>query len=225
MSPKLPLPPPKDAAGLERLIEWVASVPRARRKEIREVIGGLSGRADVTELLHEALFSLPCTDLGRHGLLLSMIGELADASSLPALERFVWLSDEALFGPEMHRQYGACDFSPSGMLQARAAEMLAWVARGEHEGTELRIVLEHPSSGVRVAAIDAYLFQRDDAPDVIAALSERVRPEDAWAVGLPRRFDGMDVEQFDRLVAEHGARHGSVPPPPQQGGQEGGHVH
>ena len=67
MSPTLPLPPPKDVESLNRLVDWVASVPRERREDIRQVIGSLRGRSEFAALLHDQLFALPCTDVGRHG--------------------------------------------------------------------------------------------------------------------------------------------------------------
>ncbi len=191
MSPTLPLPPPKDARSLARFVEGVASVPRDRIDDVREAIRSIRARADFAELLHEQLFSLPTADTGHHLLLLSITGELADPSSLDPLERFVWLTDREVYGAAAMRTPGPCDFMPGGVLQARAAEMFVWAARGS----------------------------RDDSPEAIEVLNSRVRDDDRWAVGLPRRGVGLDPEEFDRLADEHEATHGETPPPPD--GREG----
>lgn len=216
MSPTLPLPPPKDRESLGRFVELIASVPRDRTDELREAIRSIKDAAGIAALIHQSLFSLPCEDIGRHLLLLSILGELADPSSVDALDRFVWLSDSDVYGPAASRPLGGCDFGPAGMLQSRAAEMLVWVARGRHDERIFRILGEHPAITVRVAAIDAFLFQQGDSADAIALLEERVQADDRWAVGLPRRGPDVDMEAFDRRADAHEAEHGEPPPPPEK---------
>jgi hypothetical protein len=216
-SPTLPLPPPRDQESLGRFVEAVASTPNEGRAEIRDAIGGLTDRSQVAELLHEALMRLPCTDSSRHNMLLSIIGELAEPTSVEVLQRFVWMSDDELYGDDPPTPSPAgCDFTPLGMLQARAAEMLAWILRTDREDLLMSVIADHPIQAVRVAAIDAYLFHRDDDTDVASGLRDRVRAEDTWAVGLVRRFRGMDTDDFDRLVSEHESQHGSHPEKPRR---------
>ncbi|HEX8054964.1 MAG TPA: hypothetical protein VF517_18420 [Thermoleophilaceae bacterium] len=221
-SPTLPLPPPRDREALSALIEAVASTPNGRRDDVRRMIGEWGERSAVADVLHQELHSLPTSDVGRHGLLLSIIGELAEPSSVDALERFLWMSKQEIYGPSPEPADGdGCGFEPVGILEARAAEMLAWVLKTDQEDRVMKIVLDHPLGAVRAAAIDAYLFNRDDDPDAAAELAKRVRSADAWAVGLPRRFDGMYAEDFERLAAEHAAQHGHPPEMPHR--NERGH--
>lgn len=214
MSPTLPLPPPKDVQSLARFVESIASIPRDRIDDIREVFRSIRGRSELAGLLHEQLFLLPATDTGYHLLLLSITGELADPSSPDALEKFVWLTDREVYGESALRPPGPCDFMPGGLLQARAAEMLIWVAAGRRDESVFRILQEHTSPNVRVAAIDAFLYHHDDSLEAIELLDSRVRDDDRWAVGLPRRGAGLDPEELDRLAAAHEATHGEIPPTP-----------
>ena len=200
----------------------VACTPNERRGEIRETIGALNERSQVADLLHEALLTLPCTDTGWHNMLLSIVGELAEPSSVEVLQRFVWLSDAELYGSAASAPDPAgCDFTPIGMLQARAAEMLAWIVKTDREDLLTSVIADHPLQAVRVAAIDAYLFHRDDEDDAASQLSERVRSDDAWAVGLARRVRGMDPAEFDRIVSAHEAEHGHAPPEPRRSEEAG----
>jgi hypothetical protein len=216
--PTLPLPPPKDPASVENFLQWVAGVPRGNVDEVRKAISEISERSAASAALHEQLFSLPCTDVGRHLLLLSTIGELREPSSIEALERFAWLDDEHIFHAGQNAAHGPCDFPASGMLQARAAEMLAWVLQGQQDERVLRVIREHPLRPARAAAIDAYLFQRDDSPEAVEYLRRYVGDEDKALVGLPRRAAGGGREAFDRLADEHEARHPSEIIKPRQRG-------
>lgn len=207
-SPTLPLPPPEDPRLLGEFLDWVASVPREGRGAVREAIAGLRDRADVVDLLTSTVLELPVVDTGRHLMLLAVLGELRAPASADALERFVWLSDEDVSGAATPARRGPCDFSPAGGLQARAAEMLVWVVGTGDEDRVLRIIREHPSSSVRVAAIDAWLFQRDDTADAVATLTDLVRPDDVPAVGLPRWTADADPARFQEQVAAHAERFG-----------------
>lgn len=200
--------PPSDPASLERLLEWIAATPDDRLDDMRHALESIESTASLLDLLHEAVFDLPVTDAGRHLGVLSVLGQLEDPSSIEVLDKFVWLSDADVLGAQSSASKGPCDFVPSGMLQARAAEMLVWVSPGGEEDPVRRILAEHPSAEVRVAAMDAWLFVREDTPEALDLVRQMARDEDAWAVGLPRFTDDTDSEHFDQLVQELTERHG-----------------
>lgn len=216
-SPTLPLPPPRDAATTEAFLTWIATRPGDRAADVREAIAAIREKAAVAAVLHGELLRLPCADVGRHLLLLATIGELRDRSSAAVLERFAWLRDEQVIRhPEPTTR--RCSFAAGGMLQARAAEMLAWVLRGKDDDAVLRLIRDHPSRAVRAAAIDGYLFQRGDAPEAVASLRGVVAEADRSLVGLPRFGVDTDRATFDRRVAEFEAAHpDEAPRPPRRG--------
>ena len=203
-SPTLPLPPPRDRDELDRLLWAVATTSTAERGLVIETIAAFDDRSRVADLFHATLFELPTADVSRTGLLLSLIGELRHESSGDPLEQFVWLSDDAVLpaveptddGPDGE----SCMFPYGGMLQARAAEMLVWITG---PGRADRILAEHPSGPVRVATIDAVSYAVGDDEAELARLREVVRDEDRWAVGAPRRTDGVDPQEFTARVARH----------------------
>lgn len=211
-SPTLPLPPPRDRDELEHFIRAVAMTPAAERGLVVDTIAGLEERDSIAELLHDALFELPVTDIGRHGVILSIIGELEHASSAEVLERFVWLDDGQVFPAETHHGKplpgSACHFESSGLLQARAAEMLVWVTRSASPlDAARRVAQEHPHSQVRLASVDACAYVASDAAQVLEYLREIVQQDDLWMVGLPRRAKDQngrfDVAEFDAAVERH----------------------
>ena len=221
-SPTLPLPPPRDRTELDRLLHAVASTPSGERHLIIDTVAAFSEPGVVAQLLHEDLLDLPCRDLGRHLMLLAVIGQLRHASSVEVLERFVWLPDSRIVPRDSHSDGGGggpgdrsrdarsdSRFWLDGALQARAAEMLVWVDQGRRRDVVDRILREHPQGQVRLATVDALAYSLADDPAALESLRERVREEDRWAVGLPRRTADMDVDAFDAAVQRHQDRYGA----------------
>lgn len=226
-SPTLPLPPPRDAAELDGFLESLSAVTVGDTESIRAMFAGFAGRQELAQVFHHALAARPCGDVGRFMLLLSCTGELADPSSLELLHDLAWTRDEELLPTEHAHHKPDSDayrsmFSASGMIQARAAEMFAWVAKGRDDQRLLRMVAEHPSVVVRLAAADACLFAHKDAPDALQRILAAARPEDRAGIGVPRLVRGGDRAAFDRAVGKcH--EHAPVPPPTRTAIPERGH--
>jgi len=66
----------------------------------------------------------------------------------------------------------------------------------------LEIAASHPGAEVRIAAIDAYLFNHADSAEAKEGLARIVRAEERKLIGIPRFKRGMDVSQFDQLVTD-----------------------
>ncbi|MCU1644828.1 MAG: hypothetical protein JWN03_5103 [Nocardia sp.] len=216
-SPTLPLPPPQNRDELERLILAVALTPSSDRQLIVDTVAAFQGREQVADLLNTALLEVPVHDVGRQGIVMSLIGELRHGSSVEPLERFVWLDEAQVNPPDTHQDSSgsACVFEPLGALQARAAEMLVWVTKGSYmQGIQL-ILNEHPSTQVRVATIDACAFAAGDDPATLDTLRGIVQVGDRWAVGLPRRAANrngeFDVAEFDAAVTRQLSEFGTDP--------------
>ena len=206
-SPTLPLPPPRDREELDRFLEALSTVAVQDAEAIRAMFAGFGDREALAAVFHEALGDRPCGEVGRFMLLLSAVGELADPSSLAPLHDLIWAEDADLLLPDPHEgepsaEDASCMFSASGMIQARAVEMFAWVAVGRDDDRLLRIVAEHPSVVTRLAAADAYLFAHDDADDARQRVLARARPEDRNGIGVPRLVRGGDREAFDRELEQ-----------------------
>jgi hypothetical protein len=222
--PTLPLPPPRDRDELDTFLLAVACTPTGQADLIYETIAGFDDPGAVADLVHQAMFELPSRDVGRHLTMLSLVGSLRHESSTEPLERFVWLEDSQVYDTEHVDRYdgeeGSADsiFPASGLLQARAAEMLVWAAGGASLEAVRRVLDGHPSSAVRVAAIDAHLYAAGDQQDARRQLDGMVRAEDRWAVGLPRRTDYEDPTEFDAALTQRQAEFGTEPPLPQQRG-------
>lgn len=204
-SPTLPLPPPRSRGELDGFLETLSTVAVQDVEAIRAMFAGFSDRQVLAAVFHEALNDRPCGDIGRFMLLLSVVGELADPSSLEPLHDLVWTEDADLLAPESYSGEGRaessdCMFSAAGMIQARSAEMFAWIAAGREDDRLLRIVAEHTAVVTRLATADAYLFAHADAAEALERVLTVARAEDRNGIGVPRFVRGSDSGAFDRAM-------------------------
>jgi hypothetical protein len=220
-SPTLPLPPPKQltADTIDEFIQWVAAVPLSEAQRIRDAVAGARGDDAAHSALIRRLFTLPVADFGAHQLLLSILGELRRPDTADHLIRFVNLpGDQIIPLPPLQQGSGLCtshlDYSAG--LQARAVEMLAYLGTSQSREATLYAISAHPSRVVRLAAIDAYLFQHQDSSDAAERARAAARPDEARLVGLARRTRDSDPAEFDAKVLEFYRRHPEeVPPRPR----------
>jgi hypothetical protein len=200
--------PDLHAESIDEFLQWAGGVPTGAADMIRERIAAARGDSTVVDRLLEELWKLPVGDEARHYLLLSTIGELRDGRAATELVRFIWQPDERISSVE-HEVADGCGFGPSTaeLLKARAVEMLAYLGTSEAVEGTLRVAADHPAPAVRTAAIDAHLFNHDDAPEQMERVRGRVRSDDAPLVGLPRFTRDQNPREFDRAIADFYTRH------------------
>lgn len=219
----VPLSVPRDelarvglsSGGISAFLEWAAGVPTAYRDVIREEIARVASDDEMVAELSDEVFDLDDVDPVRHFLLLSTIGETRNPTAVPALVRFVWLEREREDPSATEGQHEA-DVSRAEVLEAlqgRAAEMLAHIGGDAGDEAVLKVAARHPSTAVRIAAIDGYLFNRSDAEDAKEMLRETVRREDTKFIGMPRFSSNADPRQFEREVEDFYRSHPEERPP------------
>ncbi|MFM0757923.1 hypothetical protein [Paraburkholderia strydomiana] len=201
---------------MDRFLEALACVPVAEVEGIRAMFDAYSDREALASLFHERLTKRPCGDLGRFMMLLSGIGQLAHPTSLDHLHRLIWAEDADLLidSPKGagHAESSCCMFPPSGMIQARAAEMFAWIAVCKEDEKLLEVVAKHSSVTTRLAAADAFLFAHHDADAARARVADAAHPEDRHGIGVPRFVRGCDRAAFDRALRDASADQPKLPP-------------
>ena len=204
---------------LEEFILWAAAVPIAHVDLIRQRIARCHGDDRLVDVLLDALWRLPVMDVGRHRIILSILGELKHEKALKRLEEFVWFQGELTPPPPHSEPRKACMFEPFGteILQSRAAEMLSYLGTAAASEATIKVARDHPKIVVRAAAIDAHLFNHGDSRETADQLRKIVRASDRHLVGLPRKVRDGDLEQFERSVFEwYEANPEHRPPKPRQ---------
>jgi hypothetical protein len=217
-SPTLPLPPPRrlEAETLEHFVRWVAAVPVSEVQVIRHAISAARKDDSVFGALVASIFQLPVMDFGRHQLLLSILGELQHPKSVEPLAKFIDLPGDTVVPrppPDQSKGLFTSYLDYAGALQARAVEMLAFMKTGEALAAVLQIAASHTSRTVRLAALDAFVFNHGDSAEAIEKARAVARPEEAKMVGLPRRTRDFDPREFDGKVRAFYQRYPEENPP------------
>lgn len=221
--PRLGNPPPFDLLSGPRLscetgdefIMWAASVPISHLDVIRQRISKCHGDDKIVDWLLDELWKLPVMDVSRHGVILSILGELRNERAQDSLEKFIWYERELTTSAPHSEDRRPCMFESSGteLLQSRAVEMLSYLATKGAAKATLKIARSHPKLAVRAAAIDSHMFNHGDSREVAVELRKVVRASDRALVGLPRKVRGGDVKEFERAVFDWYERNPEHRPP------------
>ena len=190
-----------DYPDADSITDFVARIPTGHEGTAADVvatIARITDRAECADVLHRELMRLPVFDVYRHRALICVLGELGQTESLPILERFAWLAPDKVLPSRsvLWIGFAATDW----MLQARAAQMIAWIAGTGWRDTQLQIVRGHPSDAVRYAAIGAWLLARTDDPDAVDELRAVVPARDRWAVSNAGLISELSPRHFAQLV-------------------------
>lgn len=217
--PNPPTPVPLTAATVDEFLVWVQRVPLSQTALIRNQIALAASDDVVVDELAKRLFEIPIQNVGRHLMILSVLGETRNPRAVAPLVRFIWLDRPLVEEPAQVLGAGThtSRFNYNGGLRARAVEMLAYIGTNDAFNGTRDVVSKHPGAEVRIAAIDAYLFNHNDSEDAKAELLRLARPDEAKLIGSPRRTRDMDVKEFDARVQGFYERYPEERPPvPQQ---------
>jgi hypothetical protein len=228
MSPTLPLPPPRSDDDLDKFLGSIAAIEVGEIEQIRAMISGFDDPGVIAAIFNRALAARPCGDIGRFMMLLSVTGQLRHDSSLSPLEAVVWASDADLGGDVAERDSmpsvaPGCMFPWSGMIQARAAEMFAWIGVRRFDDQLLKIVTSHPLVTTRLAAADSYLFHHNDSPEALERVLAVAISSDRSGIGVPRLAREGDRDAFNKAYASAAAGESEMPLPQRLEPKDHGH--
>lgn len=214
------------AQTVHQFLRWAAAVPNGEVKVIKQRIAAADDPKLVDALIDE-VGRRPIQDVGLYLLLLSTIGELRDPRTESALVSLIWEEGPLFDHPEpsepirrdtdhSHDDRSVLDFK--AVVQSRAVEMLSYLGTHAAMQATLDVASKHASAAVRLAAIDAHLYNHEDSSEAADELRRIVRPNDVKMVGLPRFSRGMDTTEFDaRVAAFYGRYPDEVPSPDKPG--------
>jgi len=211
---------PLDAQSIDAFLRWVAATPVSDTQAVRDAIAAARGDDEVARALVASLFELPVRDLGRHQMLLSIMGEMRRAEFAAPLVRFIGMLPGSIASDTSGgAACGTCisHLDAVAMLKSRAVEMLAYLATAEALQAVLSFASHHDSRAVRLAALDAYAFNHQDSPEALERARAAARRDEAKLVGLVRRTRDSDPAEFEAQVAAFYERHPEERPPAPSG--------
>lgn len=203
------------AATVDEFLLWVQRVPLSQTALIRKQIALAASDDAVVDALTKRLLEIPIQNVGRHLMILSVLGETRNPRAIAPIVQFIWLDRPLVEEPAEVLGAGThtSRFNYDGGLRARAVEMLAYIGTSDAFASTRDVISKHPGAEVRIAAIDAYLFDHNDSAEAKAELLRLARPDEAKLIGIPRRTRDMNVKEFDSRVQAFYERYPEEQPP------------
>lgn len=190
--------------SVEAFLSNAAVTPHSQTQIIREEISRIAKDPQIVDALAKQLLTLPVKDIDRHLMILATLGEMRNPEAIQPLVKFIW-SDQPFITESAAGKDDSISttfFNHTGALKARAVEMLAYIGTKEAYEATLEVIAKHIGAEVRIAAIDAFLFNHRDSPEAKAELAKVVLADETKLIGIPRWTNGMNIDEFNARVAE-----------------------
>jgi hypothetical protein len=189
--------------ALPRLIAAIGSSTRADMPIVRQALAELRRRRNAVPAIARSLNRARRADFVWRRSLLEVLGELQREDAFPVLRAVAWapLPDREENAGE---QMTARDHEE--MLESVAVRGLAFIRTDAGDFVPaiddevVKLAAQHPSLVVRLAAIDAFLWNHDDSAAARLRLQESLPQEMQQYITRPRRERGMDPEAFERAT-------------------------
>jgi hypothetical protein len=191
--------------ALPRLIAAIGSSRRADMPLVREALAQLRRRTNAVAAITRSLDRAERSNFVWRRSLLEVLGELQRPDAFPVLRTIAW-------APLPDREKGAGERTTARdheeMLQSVAVRGLAFIRTDAGEvipsvnDEVIKLAVEHPSLVVRIAAVDAFLWNHGDSPAARARLQEALPREMHGYITRPRLQRSLDPEAFGRATRQ-----------------------
>lgn len=164
---------------------------------VADILKELGKQPQAVSAFAQSYRRLPPQAFEERLLTIGMVGELKRAESLPFLREVISAPLPAK-DPSAAERLSQRELEE--MIQAKAVQGLAYLGTKEADAAVRDVMLKHESEHVRQTAIDAYMFNHKDSPEVAKELYAILPQELHPYVERPRFHAGMDLKEFDERV-------------------------
>ena len=201
-----PLSDPKRPAGesVPAFVGWASRSGINQRDEVRNMIAAARNDSAVATELCREISEAQATDFSRTLVTLSVLGELRNTEGEKCLITFLhrpFPKEGTVANGEIVEQ------TSLGALQAKAVDGIAYAHTDTGDREVLQAAASHPSRIVRAEAINAYMWNHQDAAAARATLLKVVRPNERSFLDRPRLEPGVSRDEFNRKLAAYAKLH------------------
>jgi hypothetical protein len=185
---------------------------RARNQDvplIAETLAALRQQTAAVPALARQYQALPPAAFEQRLLTLGLVGELRRPDATPLLGDVLW----APLPAKREMPEGLSERDLEEMIQVKAVQGLAFLATAEADEIVKEAMLAHESTHVRISAIDAFLWNHGDRPEVAKQLYQLLPATLHPFVERPRFHAGVDPLEFAARLAAWRAKLSGSPPP------------
>ena len=194
-------------AGLERFLPLFFE---ARSSEMPQAVAALAVIKDQPQLVASLVAhydTLPATEYALRVPLLGIIGEVQRPDAMSFLHKTIWTPlpepEPLLEGPTRR--------DLEEMVRVKAVQGMAYLRTPEAEKALIQVMQRHESNAVKIAAIDAYMWNHGGTDEAAQSLYQVLHPDLHKFVQQPRFHRGIDRERFNQQLQAWHDRWGSAP--------------
>lgn len=183
---------------VEKLDVIMLEIRRARHSDmpsIYESIKILRTQPEIVKALTSYYKSITKEDYVQRRFTIQVIGELRRQDALPFLCAVVWNS---LPAEETSVSLTSRDYEE--IIMTKAVYGITYLRDEEGFKETIMVMLEHESTAVRIAAIDAYMWNLRDGRQAAATLYKLLPEAFHKYVERPRFYKGMDYHEFNNRL-------------------------
>jgi hypothetical protein len=211
-------PVPLGVSTVDQFVEWVATMPVSQVDDVKAQIAAVRSDPNVVDAVAAGLSFRNPGSYGRQLIYLSILGEMQNERALGPLQSYLNSRDCLVFEERaaVHPAPNAPNtsmFDGCAGLKARAVSMIAHLNSEAATAVVSNAIKEHPSRTVRLAAIDAYLYNNADSPEAIATAKRWAKPDEVKFVGLPRLASDTNRQDFEARLTRFYTEHPEELPP------------
>lgn len=196
--------------ALDALLPAIYRLPSGEFSRATEALEILRQQSRAVDALMDRYEQLPVIEYMPRMFTVQVIGELRRADAASPLRDILW---RPLPKPESTGERMAPrDFEE--MIEVQAVRGLAFLRSDETDREVTQAMLKHESKSVRVAAIDAYLWNHAEDPQARERLRKVLPPDLQPFVDAVRMESGMDPQAFNEALAAWQKQWGTPPASP-----------
>ena len=194
------------SSAVQTLLPVLLGASVGDTQTVIDILTELGKQPQAASALAQSYRKLPPQAFEERLLTIGMVGELKRAESIPFLRELI---SAPLPAKDSNAAERLSQRELEEMIQAKAVQALAYLATKEADAAVKDVMLKHESVHVRQTAVDAYMFNHKDSPEVAKELYAILPQELHPYVERPRFHAGMDPKTLDARVTAWQERWGS----------------
>jgi hypothetical protein len=187
---------PQVEEALKRFLPEFYRLSSGEMQQAVSAVAALKTQPNIVSALIDQYEILPGVDYGRRLMVLQLVGELRRTEGMPALQKIIW----APLPEKQALEEGMTPRDLEEMVRVKAVHGLAYLRTPEAAKATIEIMQRHESMAVRVAAIDAHMWNHRDSAATARELYGLLPTELHKFVERPRFHRGIDRDQFNEQL-------------------------
>lgn len=213
-------PVPLSVSTVDKFAFWVLTMNSTQVDDVTAQIALVAADDSVVDAVAGRLSFRNPGSVGHQLVYLSVLGQMKNPRAITPLHDYVYSTDCPVLeqiNQEHSQSLNTSFLDTCAMLKSHAISMVSFINTQIAQQVVLQAVADHPSKAVRIAAMDAFLYNAGDSTAAFALVNSHAQPADRIFIGLPRLDPSTSLKEFDQRVVQFYRDHPDQLPPPLRG--------